>query len=167
MAKECVHRVRKYAFQDCSQSWKAYEIRYNASTRESANGQVAGNKGWALARKISPFCCRTGEPEASEQGSRPNLCRDKNFLFLPMMYTGAVENLGITSSFFPLLLIKRVFDIASNFDYNIVYIYYVRKSDRGKRQQNVSKTAKIFFNNWSAFLSFRCNANLGNAPGYF
>ena len=59
------------------------------------------------------------------------------------MYTGAVENLGITSSFFPLLLIKRVFDIASNFDYNIVYIYYVRKSDRGKRQQNVSKTAKM------------------------
>ena len=61
--------------------------------------------------------------------------------------TDAVENLGITSSFFPLLLIKRVFDIDSNFDYNIVYIYYVRKSDRVKRQQNNSKTSKMNFNN--------------------
>ena len=81
--------------------------------------------------------------------------------------TDAVQNLGITSLFFPLLLIKRVSDIASNFDYNTVFIYYVRKSDRVKRQQNISKTGKMNFNNWSAFLSFRCNSNLGNAPGYF
>ena len=61
--------------------------------------------------------------------------------------TDAVQNLGITSSFFPLLLIKRVSDIASNFDYNTVFIYYVRKSDRVKRQQNISKTGKMNFNN--------------------
>ena len=52
-----------------------------------ANGEAARNKGWALAKKISPpFCCHASKPEASGQGSRPNLYKDKYFWFLPTMH---------------------------------------------------------------------------------
>ena len=35
---------------------------------------------------LLPSYCRASEPEATEQGSRPNLHRDKNFRFLPTMH---------------------------------------------------------------------------------
>ena len=86
MAREFVHRVStpfKTARSLERAVWDMVECEH---TRE-ANGEAARNKGWALAKKISPpFCCHASEPEASGQGSRPNLYKDKYFWFLPTMH---------------------------------------------------------------------------------
>lgn len=54
--------------------------------------------------------------------------------------TDAVENFGKNVFVFSLAVDKKG---VWYFDYNIVSIYYVRKSDRVKREQNISQTGKM------------------------
>lgn len=54
--------------------------------------------------------------------------------------TDAVENFGKSFFVFSLAVDKKS---VWYFDYNIVSIYYVRKSDRVKREQNISQTGKM------------------------